>query len=335
MTREIENLLIVDDHPDNLRVLATILTQQGYKVRKALSGTTALETIQVLVPDLILLDIEMPHMNGFQVCSALKATAQTREIPVIFLSGMDNVADKVKAFAVGGADYITKPFQAEEVLARVQHQLTLQQQKRQLQQEIYERSQVELALREANQKLQRLVNSDGLTQIANRRYFDESLQQEWKRLRREQALLSLILCDIDFFKAYNDRYGHLAGDDCLKQVAQAIQQSVHRPADLVARYGGEEFVVILPNTSIKGAAVVAAQMQTAIAELQILHAGSTISPFVTLSIGIACTIPELHKTPESLILIADQALYSAKASGRNTCCQSSNVEQKAIPAPAW
>jgi two-component system, cell cycle response regulator len=489
------NLLIVDDQPDNLRVLSSILDQQGYKVRKALNGAIALQSAQIHPPDLILLDIMMPGMNGYEVCMALKAAPETCEVPVVFLSGVDSAADKVRAFAVGGSDYITKPFQAEEVLARVHQQLTLQWQTRRLQQEIQERKyaqsetqllltiiqavdaandfetaldavlcevrraiawdysevwtpdpthtafhlnqvdydaedvrlqqfheisrdlsfdqnvsllktiwasrqpewiadisesasmflrspiaraaglqsafavpivleeqvlavllffkrgysefernlvnlvsaialqlggfiqrkQAEEALRRTNLELKRLVNSDGLTQIANRRCFDEVFQQEWQRLRREQFPLSLILCDVDFFKRYNDHYGHLHGDDCLKRVAQAIGHCIKRPADLVARYGGEEFAVILPNTDCKGAIHVAQRIQQAVANLQIPHNTSQASEFVTLSIGIASAIPYSHQNShqnglESLITSADKALYAAKGKGRNTYC---------------
>jgi diguanylate cyclase (GGDEF)-like protein len=320
MTHCAESLLIVDDQPDNLRVLASILSEQGYKVRSALDGTTALDAAQAQPPDLILLDVKMPHMNGYEVCLALKALPQICEVPVIFLSGMDGAAEKVKAFAVGGVDYVTKPFEAEEVLARVRQQLTLRSQKQQLQQEIQERKRAEEALRQANRELQRLANIDGLTQIANRRCFDEVLHQEWQRLKREQAPLSLILCDVDFFKLYNDRYGHLAGDDCLKQVAQAIQQSTRRPADLVARYGGEEFAVILPNTTSEGAIQVATQIQTTVANLNICHDRSQVSPLVTLSMGCITVVPTDESTPEKLIVAADQALYCAKAGGRNRYC---------------
>lgn len=317
-----QNLLIVDDQPNNLRLLAALLSEQGYKVRKALSGSAALESAQIQLPDLVLLDVSMPGMDGYEVCRALKAGEATREIPVIFLSALDSATEKVKAFTIGGADYITKPFHAEEILARVQQQLMLQWQKQQLQQEIRERKRVEEELRQANQELKRLANIDGLTQVANRRCFDETLDQEWKRLRREHASLSLLLCDIDFFKRYNDHYGHLLGDDCLKQIARAIAQSTRRPADLVARYGGEEFAVLLPNTTLEGAICVAGQIQATVASLKIPHAQSLISNVVTLSIGIGCMAPQVQDLPEQLIVAADQALYSAKAKGRNTYCVS-------------
>lgn len=162
-----------------------------------------------------------------------------------------------------------------------------------------------------------LATSDGLTHIANRRRFDEYLGHQWKQMAREQAALSIILCDIDYFKQYNDTYGHLAGDGCLKQVAQMLQSALKRPADLVARYGGEEFATILPHTKLIGAVSVAERMQAAIAQLQIPHASSSVSSYVTLSIGIACTVPSHRRSAHCLIDEADQQLYLAKQQGRN------------------
>ncbi|MBD2296089.1 diguanylate cyclase [Anabaena sphaerica FACHB-251] len=172
-------------------------------------------------------------------------------------------------------------------------------------------------LEAANQELKRLANIDGLTQIANRRCFDEVLFQEWKRLKREKLPLSLILCDIDFFKNYNDTYGHPAGDECLKQVAYIINQSINRPADLVARYGGEEFVLILPHTDTEGAVHIAEEIRSQITSAAIAHISSQVSQYVTISLGIATLIPNDQLYPESLISKADQALYQAKQSGRN------------------
>lgn len=168
-----------------------------------------------------------------------------------------------------------------------------------------------------NQELERLVNKDGLTKVANRRYFDQQLQQEWLRLKREKQPLSLILIDVDFFKFYNDYYGHQAGDDCLIQVAQAIKKAVHRSADLVARYGGEEFVVILPNTDKLGVITVSEHIQQEIHKLSIPHEKSEVSNCVSVSLGIASIIPTQNSSPEKLILFADQALYQAKKEGRD------------------
>jgi diguanylate cyclase (GGDEF)-like protein len=328
------NILIVDDQLDNLRVLSTILTQEGYQVRKALNGQMALIACQTLAPDLILLDINMPDMSGYEVCERLKANVETRTIPVIFISVLDDVGDKVKGINMGGADYITKPFQFEEVLARVQNQLTIQGLQIQLQetnrklleqnalllQEIEKRTKAEAALQEANQKLQDLVWSDSLTGVANRRYLDDYLQREWQRGAREKISLSLLLCDIDYFKYYNDTFGHLAGDTCLKRVAQAICNAVRRPADLVARYGGEEFAVILPNTNFSGSVRVVENIQSQVRELQIYHPSSPVNDYLTLSIGIAASIPSHQNSPESLIAASDKALYQAKERGRNDFC---------------
>lgn len=318
-------LLIVDDHLDNVRSLSLLLSNSGYLVRKATSGEMALETIQIAKPDLVLLDVRMPDMNGYEVCEQIKANPYTCDIPVIFLSASTDTEDKVQAFAVGGADYVTKPFQAEEVLARVRHQITILRQQQQLaiqncqlQQEIHHREQVETKLQQANLELQRIANTDSLTQVANRRCFDEMLEQEWQRLRREQQPLSLILCDIDYFKQYNDRYGHPVGDACLQRVAQIIAQCVKRPADMVARYGGEEFAIILPNTTQDGAITLVETIRAALQTLQIPHAASAIATYITLSAGIACLIPTFHSSHLQLLAATDIALYQAKASGRNT-----------------
>jgi diguanylate cyclase (GGDEF)-like protein len=183
--------------------------------------------------------------------------------------------------------------------------------------DITTRKQTELALKDANQKLEVLVNSDGLTKIANRRCFDARLNEEWKRLAREEQLLSIIIFDLDFFKFYNDFYGHLAGDDCLTQIAQTIHQTVDRAGDLVARYGGEEFVVLLPNTDLDGAISVAERMQQAIQDLAIPHQQSSVKPIVTISLGIASVQPTMEVQPNTLIDLADQALYRAKQQGRD------------------
>lgn len=312
------SILIVDDHLDNVRSLSLLLSKSGYLVRKAISAEIALKTIQIAQPDLVLLDIQMPEMNGYEVCERLKANSETNHIPVIFLSASNDTDDKVQAFAVGGADYITKPFRAEEVLARVRHQITILRQQQQLVTQNAQLQQIKADLQQANLELKRISYTDGLTQIANRRCFNETLEQEWQRLRREQQPLSLILCDIDYFKQYNDCYGHLAGDTCLQQVAQIITKCINRPADLTARYGGEEFAIILPNTDQEGAVIVAKTIQATLQSLQIPHVGSTVATYITLSVGISCLIPTLNCSFLELIAAADTALYQAKRQGRNT-----------------
>jgi diguanylate cyclase (GGDEF)-like protein len=328
------NILIVDDQLDNLRVLSTILTEEGYQVRKALNGQMALIACQTLAPDLILLDINMPDISGYEVCQRLKSNPQTCNIPVIFISILDDVTDKVKGIKMGGVDYITKPFQFEEVVVRVQNQLTIQRLQMQLQEtnqklleqnsllrlEIEKRRNTEITLQEVNEKLQAMALLDSLTEVANRRYLDDYLQREWQRSAREQTPLAFMLCDIDYFKLYNDTYGHVAGDTCLTHVAKAIKSAVRRPADLVARYGGEEFAVILPNTNFSGAMRVTENIQLQVQELKIAHSASFVSEYLTLSIGIAVCLPSHQYSPDTLIAASEQALYQAKQQGRNNYC---------------
>jgi diguanylate cyclase (GGDEF)-like protein len=325
------SILLVDDKPDNLRLLSTMLIEHQYEVRRVTKGVMALKTAKAAPPDLIVLDIKLPDIDGYEVCQSLKSDSLTAEIPIIFISALDHVLDKVKAFSVGGVDYITKPFQVEEVLVRVKNHLTLRTQHKQLleqnerlQQEIQARKEIEAALQESqlelqklNQELQRLVHLDGLTQTANRRQFDHYLQQEWDRLIAEQKPLSLIMCDVDYFKSYNDTYGHQAGDDCLRAIAQAISQAISRSTDLVARYGGEEFGIILPQTELGEAEAIAQKIQQEVQYLKLVHSQSQASAYITLSLGITCLIPQPNSSQCLLIEWADRALYQAKKQGRN------------------
>lgn len=318
------SILLVDDLPENLKLLTELLSELGYTVRSAISGSRAIKTVKLKPPDIILLDIKMPEMDGYQVCQAFKSDPDLCNIPILFISALDDTFDKVKAFQSGGVDYITKPFQLEEVVARLETHLTIQKQQRILQVEIAKRQQTELALQEknrqlqeANHKLELLANLDGLTQIANRRRFDDYLAIEWRRHQREQNPLALILIDIDYFKRYNDSYGHQVGDSCLIQVAQAIAKVAQRSTDLVARYGGEEFAVILSNTHREGALRVAVAIQMAIAALGIPHGNSEVSDHVTLSMGVSSLVPTWEQSLETMIAYADQALYTAKKQGRN------------------
>lgn len=329
-------ILIVDDQIDNLLVLTSLLKTQRYEVRKALGGQLALQTVRFEPPDLILLDVRMPEINGYEVCAQLKANPQTQDIPVIFLSALNEIDNRMAAFAAGGADYITKPFHGAEVLARIHYQLTIQRQHQQLmeqnqrlQQEVQERQRVELALRQANLELERLAALDSLTQIPNRRRFDEYLSVEWRQSYWNRVPLSLILCDVDCFKAYNDYYGHQAGDFCLRRVAQTIHQVLHcwsNPANedadqgssrLVARYGGEEFAIVLSHTSAETAMTIAKQIQETILDLKIAHVRSLAGSCLTVSLGIWSQIPTTEQTLEDAIAAADTALYAAKAAGRN------------------
>lgn len=304
-------ILIVDDNPTNLSVLSNALKSAGFKSRVAIDGLSAIEQVQEEPPDLILLDVQMPGIDGFETCARLKTNSHTQEIPIIFITASADVSNKVKGLSVGAVDYITKPFQYEEVLARVKVHLELRLLTRRVQEQA-------VALQVMNQELMRLANLDGLTEVANRRRFDEYLEQEWLRLMRERNYLSLILCDIDYFKLYNDCYGHQAGDVCLKRVAQIIASSIQRPADFVARYGGEEFAVILPNTPPEGACQVAESIRRRVKELLIPHAPAQVSPFVSISLGVSSEIPMQELEAQSLVTYADKALYIAKANGRDS-----------------
>ena len=569
------DILVVDDQPNNLRILAKILSKKGYHVREAINGEMALIAIESQVPDLILLDIMMPEIDGYKVCQHLKANPKTKDISIIFVSALNGSVDKVKGFSVGGVDYITKPLQIEELLARVENQLMMTKQKQKLQEEntqlkqeiserqqteeelqllhraidacqngimitdstqtdnpivyvnqgfeeltgyskaevmgknprflhknnphqtalrevsialqeqrkcnvilqntrkndtrwwnqlsispvpdttgrllthfigvqtdVTQRQETELALRlseekfakafstnpapmmictlregqlldvnnsfctlsgynreellsqstidlriwvdskersritkiltlkgkfknqevnfrtksgkiittllsaeviyidreacvvavgkditdrkrmetamsRANQELERLASIDSLTAVANRREFDQYFRQQWQVLKREQLPLTIIMCDIDYFKSYNDTYGHQTGDYSLRQVAQAIKRSVKRPADLVARYGGEEFVITLPNTLIEGGIHVAERIQQQVRLLEIVHHASDVSRYVTVSMGVASIVPNQLLSHEILIVAADQGLYKAKRQGKN------------------
>jgi diguanylate cyclase (GGDEF)-like protein len=315
-----EEILIVDDNPANLAVLSKVLKSVGFKVRVATDGASAIAQSEYEPPHLILLDVMMEGMDGFETCKQLKATQKTQHIPIIFITALGDTEDKVKGLSLGAVDYITKPFQETEVLARVKVHLQLQLLTKKVIKQNQELARANQNLQEANKKLRYLVNFDGLTQVANRRHFDRYLQQQWKRLLREQQSLSLILCDIDYFKNYNDYYGHQEGDDCLKRVAQALKTSVKRPSDLVCRYGGEEFAVILPNTDLTGVIEVAKIIQLVIKELKLAHAVSPISSNITLSLGISSQIPTQQSSTKLLINAADTALYEAKKQGRDRYC---------------
>lgn len=319
-----EKILVVDDQLDNLNLLSTILNLQGYEVEVFDRGESALETVQARPPDVILLDICMPGIDGFEVCRRIKDNPNTKDIPIIFVSSLDEAKDKSQAFKSGGNDYITKPFQVEEVIIRVENQLQISRLKAELkaknarlEQELARYQIVEEELLQLNQELIKLAAIDSLTQIANRHTFEEALTREWRRGQREGQALSLIICDIDYFKLYNDTFGHQAGDICLQKVAQTILNTVKRPADLVARYGGEEFVVILPQTPANNALKVAEKIRKRIEQLSLPHPQSLISDRVSISLGVTSIIPQPIYTKNQLLVTADKALYKAKKQGRN------------------
>lgn len=314
--RELPLLLVVEDNNFLQAYLETLLTPY-YRVAVASDGVEGLEKAKTLQPNLIVSDQVMPRQNGLDLLKEIRRTPELSSTPVIFLTARSGMEARIESLDAGADDYISKPFDERELLARVRNLLRSHSAEQQLAVLNRQLQQQKQQLESVNRALQYLATYDSLTEVRNRHSFNEYLDTEWRRLAREEAPLSLIMCDIDYFKLYNDTYGHQAGDECLRQVAAVIQHSVKRAADLVARYGGEEFVVVLPNTDIEGATCVAEMIAQQVRALQIAHAKSAVSEYVTLSLGVACCIPAPKSQPGALIALADESLYQAKASGRD------------------
>jgi diguanylate cyclase (GGDEF)-like protein len=287
-------VLIVDDDPGTTLVLAHLLSDIA-TTQSTTRGADALALALQNRPDLILLDIEMPDVSGFAVCEQIKAHPDLHETLVLFVTSHSEAQIEARALTAGAIDFIQKPVNAAVVRARVRNYLALKQQ---------------------GDLLRRLSTIDGLTGVANRRAFDIALNREWSRARRGGEPIALLMCDIDDFKAFNDNYGHLAGDACLHDVATELARHTRRAGDLVARYGGEEFAVLLPNCTPNDARALGAAIVAGVAALGIAHVGSRVAPHVTLSVG-AGLMGTLDPTPHDLIRAADAALYRAKRSGRN------------------
>ena len=315
-SRDLPLLLVVEDNNFLLAYLQILLTPY-YRVVVAMDGVEGLEKAKIFQPNLILSDQIMPRQNGLDLLKEIRNTPELSSTPVIFLTARSGMEARIESLDAGADDYISKPFDERELLARVRNLLRTHAAEQQLTVLNRQLQQQKQQLEKANQALQYLATYDSLTEVRNRRFFNDYMDTEWRRLAREEAPLSLIMCDIDYFKFYNDTYGHQVGDECLRQVAQVLQRSVKRPADLVARYGGEEFAVVLPNTDIQGAASVAEIIGQQVRGLRIVHAKSAVSEYVTLSLGVACCIPAPMSQPGTLIAIADESLYRAKKAGRD------------------
>ncbi len=284
----------------------------------------AVQTAMAIGATVILQDLVMPEVDGMTLVRFYRNNPNTRDIPIIVLSSKDDPHIKSDAFYQGANDYLVKLPEQVELLARIRaHSKSyLAQKERDQAYQTMREMQAQLKhmnaqLEKSNRELQRLSSLDGLTGLANRRQFDETLDNEWQRAMRTEMPLSLIFADIDYFKRFNDTYGHQAGDECLKQVARILQATVHRPADLVGRYGGEEFVMILPDTQADGALAVAEKILANVRKACIKHEHSDAADHVTLSIGVATLIPREGQDPEELVSTADRVLYRAKERGRN------------------
>ena len=289
-------ILVVDDMTTTLLLLHDLL-KDTYEVKIAKSGTKALEILESPNDiDLILLDIEMPDINGYDVCKRIKNNETIKNIPIIFITGRTSQEDEEYGLNLGAIDYITKPFNKAIVKLRIKNYLNL---------------------KIKNDILEKLSMYDGLTNIRNRRFFDETFEKTFSEIKRDKKSLAVLMIDIDFFKPYNDNYGHGQGDETLRKVAKALEKTIKRASDFVARYGGEEFVILLKDINKDGVEAVANNLLNAIRELKITHEFSKIENYVTVSIGVSYYNSSSDITKLELLLKADETLYNVKNSGRN------------------
>lgn len=303
------NILITDDDALTRTFLALALQQDGHIIFQAKSGEACLPLVKQEKLDMVLLDAQMPSMDGFTCCTQLRSALGELCPPIIMITGLSDKESIDRAFSAGAIDYTTKPVNITVLKHRIRQVIR----ERDLRLHLEATNQKLLT---ANRELELLTRVDSLTRIANRRYFEEVLAREWERLGKQEKYLSLLICDIDHFKLYNDYYGHLEGDRCLQEMSYILQNSVNRSSDLVARYGGEEFIVLLPDTEADGASTLAQRIHRNLERANIPHLGSESSKRLTISIGGSFLVPVPTVSPHSLIKVADHALYRAKAEGR-------------------
>lgn len=289
-----QRILIVEDVRLNAQILVNVLGDE-YDLRVANNGLEALAMVNEQMPDLILLDIVMPEMDGYTVCAKLQADPNTRDIPILFLTALEGNQNEAYGIELGAMDYIRKPFNVPIVKAKIRNHLELKRYK---------------------DILKRDSRVDGLTRIPNRRRFDEAYAEERSRAARHKTPLAVLMMDLDLFKSYNDTYGHLQGDDVLKLVAKTLYHILQRPGDLIARWGGEEFVALLPQTALEGACHVGDRLRQAVLDLQIPHETSAFQ-FLTISVGVAASRGDDPTSYDMLLQWADEAVYRAKSNGRN------------------
>jgi diguanylate cyclase (GGDEF)-like protein len=307
---KMSKVLIVDDSDTIRAVLANSVRSMKLEPVLADCGEKAVELFAAERPSLVLLDVNMPGIDGYETARRIRALLPDEWVPIIFLSASEADQDLERAIECGGDDYLVKPVSPVVLTAKMRALQRLDQMRRKL-------VEVSNDLSAANQRLEELSHQDSLTGIANRRAFDFLLERQFREAKRRSEPFSVALCDVDHFKAYNDHYGHLAGDDCLKQIAAALAHACKRPTDVAARFGGEEFALLLPETTGEGALAVVERVRQELAALGIAHAGSLTSSCVTLSAGIASFSPERDIASRDLTVRADAALYRAKQLGRN------------------
>lgn len=316
--REAHRVLLVEDQPTVAEWVRDTLGPHAMELSVCTASQAALKSALSFAPTVILQDLMMPDIDGFSLLERYRESQQLRDVPVIVLSSLANVDEKVRAFELGAADYLVKLPHPVELVARVRANSRAYQTRKERDQLNSQMHKMMEQLTESNFKLARVAREDGLTGLANRRAFDEALENEWRRSMRDQSTLSLAMIDLDFFKLYNDCYGHVRGDECLRTVAQAVAGRARRPADLAARYGGEELCMLLPDTSREGARAVGEGLRRAIEDLALPHeARKDGTPCVTASVGVTSLVAKQGDTPRSLIESADAALYEAKRRGRN------------------
>lgn len=295
MNTKQKTILVVDDDTSVLKLLRSALLPE-HRVLFARNGWEALAIAEKELPDLVILDVVMPGLSGYDVLEKLKASSKTKDIPVVFLTSKSQEIDERRGLENGAVDYWTKPFSFDIVRARARNLLEMKQQR---------------------DVLAELVVTDGLTGITNRRGFDEVLSREWQRCARSHSPLSVLLIDIDHFKEFNDHYGHLAGDECLQNIAKIITSHVERSSDSAARYGGEEFACVLPETDTSGGLETGEKVRQAVESAKIIHEYNGSMGYLTISVGVSTIVPSTEQPATQLVNLADNALYDAKKSGRN------------------
>lgn len=315
--------LVIEDSRTSQAMIAHLLRDIGIEPVQAENGLRGLELYAERRPDLILLDVVLPDIDGFEVARRIRAEEGPGEwTPIVFLTGRTSDADLEAGIEAGGDDYLVKPLNPIVFAAKVRAMSRIAQMRDKLLETTHQLDQV-------NRELMRLSAMDGLTGLANRRHFDSVLRSEWDRGERRRHPVSLLMCDVDFFKPYNDSYGHLQGDECLRRVSSALQFAIRRPCELAARYGGEEFALLLPETNAQQAMEIAETVRSNVERLAIPH-GQSPKGVVSISIGVATRVPSAQLSPERLIALADKALYIAKKSGRDRAAQAVGGASEAL-----